>query len=344
MTAHAQRGYALLELLAATLLMTLLAVWGANALVNVMNDARARDGAVWMLSLRQAAQGYLERYAQTLADAQDPQALAGRGYADWAAPTLAELKADALLSAGFPERAAIGGATLRVLRQGVCPGPDCRVQALVHGNSPLRHRNTDQVDAQGVAHFLMAAQGMGGWVAPTQPLWLRGAAFAFPNPSWPGPALPVGTVAMAVTAEQLGALDFLRVGDARDPDFQGRASIRGDLLAGADLLVDGYLRLEAQVNAFAPCGQGQDGAIAREAGHGGLLACRDGSWRSVSRGGAGGFSTNQLRGCANSKGTSTANPVTGSCSCPAGSAMVQISDSGPQSPPEGRTVGYLCLD
>ncbi|UYO92369.1 prepilin [Pollutimonas sp. M17] len=342
MTARAQQGFALLEFIAAALLMTLLAVWGANTLVNAMNDARAQDGAVWMLSLRKAAQDYLERYVELLAGAEDPQALAGHGYADWTVPSLAELKADTLLSPGFPERAAIGGATLRIVRDGACPGRDCRVHALVHSNGPLLYRNTERIDAQSVARFLMAARGMGGWVMPAQPLMLRGAAFAFPNPSWPGPALPAGTVAMAVTTEQLDKADFLRVGDARDPDFQGPASIRGDVLARSDLLVDGYLRLAAREEAFASCSK--DGAVARESEQDGLLICRDGSWRSASRGGAGGFSTNQLRGCYNSKGTSTANPVTGACSCPPGAAMVQISDSGPQDFPEGRTVGYLCLD
>src|SRR5690606_6852984 len=135
------------------LLMTLLAVWGANTLVNAMNDARAQDGAVWMLSLRKAAQDYLERYAELLAGAEDPQALASHGYADWTVPSLAELKADTLLSPGFPERAAIGGATLRVVRDGACPGRDCRVQALVHSNGPLLYRNTERIDAQSVARF-----------------------------------------------------------------------------------------------------------------------------------------------------------------------------------------------
>jgi len=342
MAKRVQQGFALIELIAGVLLATLLAVWAASTLVNAMNDARAQDGAVWMLSLRNSAQGYLERYASPLALAEHPQALGVQGYADWAAPSIAELKADALLSPGFPERTAIGGATLRILRDGLCPGPDCRVQALVHSDAPLLQGRSDQIDAQSVARFLMAARGMGGWVMPTQPMLVRGPAFAFTNPGWTGPALPPGTVAMAVTSEQLNNTHFLRVGDTRDPDFQGQASIRGDVIAGADLLIERYLHIGTQEPYYAPCSQ--DGAVAREADQGGLLICREGSWRTASRGGAGGFSTNQSRGCYNNKGTSTANPVTGSCSCPAGAAMVQISDSGPQEFPEGRTVGYLCLD
>jgi hypothetical protein len=87
----------------------------------------------------------------------------------------------------------------------------------------------------------------------------------------------------------------------------------------------------------------EDGAVAR--GHeGGLLICRDNAWRPASRSGGGGFSSNQFRGCETSGGTSTANPLTGLCTCPPGTAIVQISDSGPHPFPEGRTLGYICLD
>src|SRR3546814_298142 len=143
-----QQGFVLLELIAVALLTTLLAVWGANTLVNAMNDAKAQDAAVWMLSIRNSAQAYLERYAGVLAQAEHAQVLQGQGYADWAAPSLVELKADALLAPGFPERAAIGGVALRILRDGLCPGPDCRVQALVYSSSPLVQGRAGRIDAQ----------------------------------------------------------------------------------------------------------------------------------------------------------------------------------------------------
>src|SRR3546814_4843078 len=77
-----QQGFVLLELIAVALLTTLLAVWGANTLVNAMNDAKAQDAAVWMLSIRNSAQAYLERYAGVLAQAEHAQVLQGQGYAD----------------------------------------------------------------------------------------------------------------------------------------------------------------------------------------------------------------------------------------------------------------------
>src|SRR3546814_16778486 len=53
-----------------------------------------------------------------------------------------------LLAPGFPERAAIGGVALRILRDGLCPGPDCRVQALVYSSSPLVQGRAGRIDAQ----------------------------------------------------------------------------------------------------------------------------------------------------------------------------------------------------
>ncbi len=341
MAVHSQRGFVLLELIVAVLLATLLAVWGAQSLVNRLNDASAQAHAAWMLSLRQAVQGYIERHADALARADHQPALAAAGYADWARPGIAELKAGALLASGFPESApAGGGATVRLLRHGACPGNDCRIEALIHGNAPFLHKTTGHVDEQKVAQWLMASQGWGGWVAATRPAVIGGAAFEYANPSWPGAPLPPGTVALAVTGDQLRHLDFLRVGDARDPDFQGGATVQGSIETGADLRVQRYLYMGTPEQALASCVE--TGAISRSS-DGGMLVCRDQRWRPMQRG-SGGFSTHQWRGCQNTNGASTANPVTGACSCPLHSAMVQISDSGPQTYPEGRTLGFLCVD
>src|SRR3546814_6016603 len=68
--------------------------------------------------------------------------------------------------------------------------------------------------------------------------------FGFPNPPDAGiPALPVGTIAMAVTAEQLEGSRFLRVRDDRDPAFQGSASVQGNIGTQKSLMAGEYLFL-----------------------------------------------------------------------------------------------------
>ncbi|OWT65725.1 hypothetical protein CEY11_03055 [Candidimonas nitroreducens] len=337
-----QRGYVLLELMLAAVLALLLAVWGTHALALALDAAAAQSLAGWMLTVRQAAQAYIERYDGTLASATDPAALADRGYVDWAAPRLAELRADGLLSRGFPELGPLGmPVSLRILRSGTaCPDAgDCRIEALVYSDRPLLRRGG--VDEHMLAHWLLGAQGWGGAVQARNAGQILGSAFGYDNP----PAadmqpLPAGTLAMAVTAANLAHLAYLRVGDARDPDFQGQASVAGNLETRGSLRVRDYLTIEAQESADTVCSQA--GAVAREY-YGGLLVCRSGSWHRIG-GSGGGFSLNTLYGCRNSNGVSTANPMTDACSCPGGFAMVQVSDSGNQPAPSGRTTGYLCVE
>lgn len=337
-----QRGYVLLELMLAAALAVLLAVWGTHALALALDAAAARSLAGWMLTVRQAAQAYVERYDRTLAGAAGPEALADRGYADWSAPRLAELRADGLLSRGFPDLGPLGMAvSLRILRSGAsCPAADdCRIEALIHTDRPLLRQG--RVDEHMLAHWLLGAQGWGGAVQARNTAQILGPAFGYDNPPAAGmQPLPAGTVAMAVTAANLAHLAYLRVGDARDPDFQGRASVAGDLETRGSLRVRDYLTIEAQENADAACNR--TGAVAREY-YGGLLVCRSGAWRRIG-GSGGGFAVNSLYGCRSSSGVSTANPLTDACSCPAGFAMVQISDSGSQPAPSGRTTGYLCVE
>src|SRR5690606_7895203 len=102
-----------------------------------------------------------------------PAALLHRGYGNWAAPSLPELKADKLLSPGFPEQAYFGGGSLHLWRHGACPGPDCRIDALVHGNKPVRNR-AGGVDEQMIAQWTLSSKGYGGIVTQAQAGHIRG--------------------------------------------------------------------------------------------------------------------------------------------------------------------------
>lgn len=336
-----QRGFALLELIVAALIATLLAVWGAGTIAHRLADARAQAVAVWMLAVRDGVRAYILRHGGDMAQALDSDALATHGYHDWQKPTLAEMKAQGLLSQGFPEYGA--GAlpvAIQLLPGPGCPGAGCVVQALVHSARPMLHKPSGRVDEQLIAQWLLAAGGAGGVVSRREPAKVVGAAFGFPNPPVAGaPALPVGTIAMAVTAEQLAGAAFLRVRDDRNPDFQGSASVREDIDAGQSVSAGQYLYIESRHDILSPCQQ--EGAIAT-GNRRGLVVCQQGAWRSAGFHG-GGFSTNNLYGCQAANGSSTANPVTGGCSCPVGYAMVSISDSGDNAAPWGRTRGFLCL-
>lgn len=333
-----QQGFALVELAIALLIATLLAIWGSSQLVDRINDAAAQSAATWMSSVRMAAHAYLERNRSALQLAEAPGALAHLGYADWSRPGLPEFKAAGLLSAGFPEHGIRGlSAVVQVLRSGSCPGTACRLEALVHGQPPLPAVLSSSSGEQVVAQWLLAAQGQGGAVTASRPDRVGGAAFEFPNPAAPHlQALPPGTVAMAVTVEQLASADYLRVRDARDPLFQGDVTVGQDLRAQADVDVQGRLLIGAEAVDRGPCQAANQ--IARGQ-YGGLLVCRDQIWQSAGGRGGGGYSTNTKTGCA----PGTYNLVTGDCSCPAGYGAVRIAESGSIMAAEGLTRGYICI-
>lgn len=338
-----QDGFALLELAVAALIATLLAVWGANTLARRLDEANAQSMAAWMLAVRSGAQAYMQRHGARMARASGSGDLASEGFQDWLRPSLPELKAAGLLPQGFPENGPGGmRAAIRLLPDQGCPGDECLLQALVHGAPAMLRRYAGQVDEHMTALWLLASGGFGGVVDRRRPDTIRGASFGFSNPPAPDmPALPEGTPVMAVMAGQAGDARFLRVGDERDPNFQGTATVRGNIRSEGSVAAGEYLFAGAQHAVRMPCGQ--EGAVAREA-YRGLLVCQGGSWRSAGGRGGGGFSTNSLHGCATPGGLTTANPVTGACSCPPGHAMVTISDSGSAASPEGRTRGYLCVE
>lgn len=335
-----QAGFAMIEVIVVMALGILVAVWGASALVRSYEQQVSRADAVWMLELRSAVAGYISKHRQTIIQATDTFALVPAGYADWSMPAQAELQADGLLSNGFPVKAQSFTASVRLIREGVCPSETCRIQAFIFSQSPYLTKDSGLVDQGRLAEWLLAAQGKGGHVASLAPLRLRGAAFDYPNPPWEGEALAPGTVVMSVAYND-GDGQFLRVRDSRNPDFQGPMNVAGPVTAAQSLTVDGVVQINALATRKSGCGQA--GALARTA-DGELLSCRAGIWTVAGPRPLGAFSINSLYGCATSEGGSTANPVTQKCSCPMGAAVVLVSDSGPQPDPLGRVNGFVCVD
>ena len=336
-----QRGFAMVELAVAALLATLLVVWGAQALMNRLSDAQARAAAVWMSVVHKAAMAYVEQHGPDIQMAAAPDALIMHGYADWRFPTLDELTRAGMLSAGTSSATGLtGAARVAVWRSGACPGDTCMVEALVYGEKPLHLRHSTTPDEAMMAQWLLAAEGKGAAVHASDPDHIRGASFRFGNALPNGVILPAGTVGMGITAEHLAKWSYLRVGDRRDPDFQGALSVQGDVYTAQGARVEGQLVIETEHLEGTLCQS--DKAIVHDVA-GGLLVCRNGRWRPASRGGGGGYGYNAVYGCRLRDGTPTHNPVTGNCSCPSYASAVPIFNSGPQNFPEGTQYAYLCV-
>lgn len=332
-----QRGAVIVELALAAALAGLLALWASRAMVNRLQDAQAQAVAAWMRVAQRAAQDYVIRHAPVLREGGAAGQLQDQGYADWRAPTLAELKAAGLLPAGFPLQVRpVGSAGVFVLRDGHCPERPCRISPVVYSAQPFLDAR-GQVDAAMVAEWMVAAQGLGAAVQPAAPGWVQGPAARYPNPLPDGPVLPAGTVVLGLAGDHF---DFLRVGDWRDPQFQSDASVAGDVLAGASLRAQEHLFVAGEASWWTLCEE--DGAVARDQ-RGGLLYCHYGFWMPAVRS-SGGYSLNSNHGCFTPEGRSSANPATGSCSCPPGAATVPFSEGGDAASSRGITRGYLCVD
>lgn len=340
-----QSGAALLELALAALLSVLGAAWLAQSYVAQLEEARVQSSAEWMRAARGAVAAYLQGHGKAMAAAPSEASPAVDGYARWARPTMAELRGQGLLPDTVPAAPELlGGVQVVVRRSGQCPGPACRLDALLYSQRPWqRSRPEGEVDEARVARWLLATQGLGAAVWPWRAAWVQGASLRWPNPPAADLApLPAGTVAMAVGHDvghdQWQQTDYLRVGDERDPDFQGDASIRGHASLGGNLAVSGHLRLQGAVSTSEFCAV--QGAVAMSTSQM-LVVCQQSRWRGLQSGG--GFSVNERFGCQTALGVDTSNPLTRACSCPEGYAQVLISDSGIQQAEIGRTEGYLCV-
>jgi hypothetical protein len=327
----------LLELIIAAVISTLLAVWATNMWVNRVNDSMAQSSASWMRTAKTAVTHYLARHGSEIRFAQSTGDLISQGYANWEQPTVGELIAQALLPHGFPEGFGVGpGLAVQILRTGTCPGEACDLQALIYSQGALLPQVGAGDTASMQAEWLLAARGEGGAVFNAQPDRVTGPSFSFPNPPVAGLLpLPIGSVAMAVTVEQTQAMNFLKVKDERDPQFQAAVSVQGTIATAQSLRAADTLWLGHRAFAQASCLE--DGLVARE-NFGGLLVCRGMRWVSAGGVGGGGFSVNSLTGCS----MDTMNPVTGGCTCPTSYTAVRIADSGGDAG-EGRTRGYLCV-
>ncbi|WP_345798320.1 hypothetical protein [Castellaniella sp. MT123] len=345
-----QQGSLLVEFMIVAILSLALAVWAGQEWARRARALQARALAAWMEPARQTAEAFLRQQADALMRADTPTALAAQGVADWSAPTWAELRATGLLPPGWEENGPLGQTLdLRIVRDGSCPQTPCRLQALIASRTGLLHRQGG-VDEELVAEWLQASGGRGLVVWPRQPGLLRGAGLAVaPDSAWGWGAgtvalavwLPIGTDPALPPGGSTDDPDHLRVRDPRDPDFQGDASVAGAVRSGTWLQARDGLVLDKGWRGNAACST--DRALGRDERYPGLLICLGGTWQQLARPAGGGYMYNSRKGCASATGVTTANPLTGSCSCAAGYSDVQVAESGSLTALEGLSRGYLCL-
>ncbi|HEX7386157.1 MAG TPA: hypothetical protein VF285_02640 [Castellaniella sp.] len=336
----------LIELMVVAAVAMVLAVWTGREWADRVRVLQARSLATWMEAARDAVQGYLDQEGSRSLR----EGTGGPGTQLVDVPGWDALKSLGVLHAGWQMRGPMGQSLGVVAwRDGGCAEAACPLRALVHTLSPLE--NGRQVPDEGlVAEWLMAAQGRGLVLWPHRPDAFSGAGQHVLFPSGSGPWVP-GMVALLVahngspgpggTSSSGDTGDFLRVRDARDPDFQGNLSVQGPIRSDRQLIARESVVLEEGWDAGAVCEA--EGALGRDRSFPGVVLCRQGKWELIARASGGGYLINSRRGCRNSLGTTTANPYTGGCFCPFGFNTLQVSESGASASADGLTSGYLCV-
>lgn len=282
--ARRQRGFALLELAIAAMLLTLGAVWMASRLNNDLEDAGARATGRYLLAIKGAVQELMVEHFDLLSgyppSTGSPGGTAAPAWLAQALPlelSVAQLKqarapgAAAYLPGDFPPAPVYGGEVrVRLWREGLCPGPACKLQAIVHTAAPVRGDASVSFSPELVGLIMLATDGYGGHAPAGAAHRLRGAIFDVPNPMGD----IAGIVAVSASLDTTLFHQFVRQGDTRP------VWLRNDLHVSGVVASAGGLALETAVQAGAGCGR--EGLYAMTAGQS-LAMCLSGTWFELTR-------------------------------------------------------------
>ena len=332
-------GFALLELIIAMALASLLALWGGSFWMQQAEDAAAQSSGVWLLTLKKAVDQMLVRQADLLVGIVQAEPN-GSGYRDIWRPTISELIAAGHLSKGFPGRPSLGyEAWVRVFTpEGACLTRGCKIEALVWAQ-PVAGQFRQANDTNRLGKLLTALEGQGASVHPFLPHRIKGPSVDRPNPpSAELAALPVGTIAALSFYDSTQYAHFVRQHDLRDTVLNGKLEVAQGISTPADIVAGAAVRAQARVSAGEYL---QVGALAAEGNaceaqgligrgvDGTLLTCHQGRWQLSGTSFGGMFMTHNWRSCHGNRhiaeffpwnvhGVNMVNAKTGQCNCPAG--------------------------
>ena len=341
------RGFALLEFSLASLLAVLLAVALAAKLGREAQDAAAQASGTWMAQVLSAVRASAVRDQADWERGEVPLDAAGKPrYADPARPSLEELVRSGSLPRGFPSRAPLGFSVEILVRGVACPGPACRLDAVVASAQPVRGRSGRALDLVAVMPLLERLAGQGAWLEPETSRLLgrvagEAALAGIEAGRWQGGTVLAWTGQAGPEAPRDPR--YVWVGDVRDPALRGQLSLAGSILARGDIealrevRAGSYLSVYALRTLGAPC-QTPVGALASD-GNAELLACRGGVWQRAVRDRLGGSFLVSNRICVGGFDILASPPgpfATQHCACPDRHVPYLVSHS-------EHSQGYICV-
>jgi len=257
-----QRGFALAGLMIAITIMTLLAVLGANQIRQQLDDSAAEATGRYLLSLRGALVNLQVKHEAWLHNTDVSTAPPGT-YAtppNWpwqtsedaqvVRGTVQDLIDDHLLPADTPRFTPLGERAAFVLvRQGVCPGADCQVQAFAYTCHPISRQISSrgggaacptptgaraQVAPALLGQVMRSTEGYGGHDV-TDNQRVRGKLFEARR-AWFAFSSRTGHAVITANLDATPFGQFLRQGDTRPVVLRNQLSVEGMIQTNTGLL------------------------------------------------------------------------------------------------------------
>lgn len=260
-TAKNQRGFALIPVMLAIMIMLFLTGLGAHKYVTFVKESGAEATGRYLISVRSALISALSSYNAAITKV-DTSAAPPGVYPDppaWAVfsgalqtVSVKDLKDSGLLPSSFPDTPPLGRSVhAAILRSGVCPGETCKVEAYVYTCWPISDSQSASAinnttcppaptgadyDPSMVGVVMGATDGYGGtnYLAPAT---MRGPLFSLPTTSLGLPANSPGIVAVLASLDGTMFNQFVRQGDTRHIYLKDNLTVTKKVSAGEGLLL-----------------------------------------------------------------------------------------------------------
>ncbi|MCD0495222.1 prepilin-type N-terminal cleavage/methylation domain-containing protein [Achromobacter sp. MY14] len=261
--AHSQAGFTLVEVMVAVAIVTLLAVLAARDLRRQGDESAAEATGRYLMQIRGAVVDLQLKHEAWLRG-EDLAGLPAGSYPPppaltWASVAgaqvarggMADLTALGLLPATIPRYPALGDVARFILvRQGACPGDECRTSAFVYACHPisavrsLRQNaectpptvNRSVYDQTLLSKVVVAAEGYGGHDARGSAN-VRGPLMDIPR-AWFDFGTQPGHAVIAASLDSTPFGQFVRHGETRPVTFNNTLTVAGAIQTNTGLLLN----------------------------------------------------------------------------------------------------------
>lgn len=257
-----QRGNALISVMLAIFLMTLIAALGARKVRQEVTDSAAESTGKYLMTIRGAVLNALSQYHPTFTLINTSAAPAGTYPVSPAWMTFAgdtttvsvkDLKDAGLVRNDFPDTPPLGrSAHIRFVRSGTCPGATCEVVAYIYTCWPISHGRAPggvaitncpsppagwRFDQDLVGKVMMATEGTAGNNA-IDATRMHGTLFDIATADLGLSDGSPGHVAVLASLNDTLFNQFVRQGDERHIYLNDRLTVQGQIETKTGLLLD----------------------------------------------------------------------------------------------------------